>query len=199
MWHIGLNLHFNYEKNKQLINKKCIFAPQKREEDNDCPLFLYLTQMITKELIHSFIDEKLAEDDVFAVEVKVSPANQIYVEIDSFTGVSINYCVSISKMIEGELDRDVEDFELEVSSSSASAPFKVLNHFYKNENKEVELFTMDNKKMSGVLKNVSNEGFELETEQMEKVEGKKKKQIVVEQYPFKYDEVRSVRLVIKFK
>jgi len=169
------------------------------KEDNECPLFLYLTHMITKELIYSIIEKKLAEDEVFAVEVKVSPSNQIYVEIDSFSGVSINYCVSISKMIEGALDRDEEDFELEVSSSSASAPFKVLNHYRKNEGKEVEIFTQDNKKMTGLLQAVTDEGFKLEIERKEKVEGKKKKQLIVEQIPFKYEDVRSVRLVIKFK
>lgn len=187
------------EKINKLSIKSVYLHRRNGKEDNDCPLFLYLTHMITKELIHSFIDEKLAEDDVFAVEVKVSAANQIYVEIDAFSGVNINYCVSISKMIEGELDREEEDFELEVSSSSASAPFKVLNHYRKNEGKEVELFTQDNKKIEGILKDVTEDGFLLETERKEKVEGKKKKQLIVEQLPFKYDEVRSVKLVIKFK
>lgn len=155
--------------------------------------------MITKELIHSFIDDKLAEDNVFVVEIKVSSSNQIYVEIDSFTGVNIGYCISISRLIEGNLDRETEDFELEVSSSSASAAFKVLNHFYKNVGKEVEISTLENKKVEGLLKEVTDENFVFVSEQMEKVEGKKKKQLIVKEQTFKYDEVRAVKLVIKFK
>ncbi len=155
--------------------------------------------MITKELIHSFIDEKIASDGVFAVEVKVSPANQIYVEIDSYIGVNIGYCIEISKLIESNLDREVEDFELEVSSSSASAPFKVIDHFRKNEGKEVEVSTMENKKIEGLLKEVNNDSFVFVYEQMEKVEGKKKKQLVVTERTYKFDEVRAVRLVIRFK
>lgn len=169
------------------------------KEDRKCPLFLYHTQMITKELIVSLIEDKLAEDQVFLVEIKVSAANQIYVEIDAYKGVSINYCVIISKLIEGELDREEEDFELEVSSSSASAPFKVLDHYKKNLDKEVEVFSMDNKKLIGVLKEVNDTDFVLEMESMQKVEGKKKKQLVVETKTFAYDEVRSTKLVIKFK
>lgn len=169
------------------------------KEDRICPLFLYNTQMITKELISSFIDEKLSEDGVFLVEIKVSPANRIYIELDSFTGIDIRYCVVISKLIEGQLDREDEDFEMEVSSSSASAPFKVLNHYKKNVGKEVELFTMDNKKQVGLLKEVNEEDFVFEMEFMQKIEGKKKKQLVVETNTYKYDEVRSTALVIKFK
>ena len=155
--------------------------------------------MITKELISSFIDKKLEEDQVFLVEMKISPANQIYLEIDSFEGVSINYCVTISKLIEGQLDREEEDFELEVSTSSISAPFKVLNHYKKNLGSEVEVFSMDNKKRNGILIEVNEDNFTLESETLQKIEGKKKKQLVVETTSFKYDEIRSTKLVIKFK
>jgi ribosome maturation factor RimP len=155
--------------------------------------------MITKELIGSFIEEKLSEDGVFLVELKVSPANKIYVEIDSFDGVGIGYCVTISKMIEGELDREEQDFELEVSTSSISAPFKILNHYKKNLGIEVEILTIENKKLNGTMIEVNDDNFVLETETMQKVEGKKKKQLMVEATTFAYDDVRSTKLVIKFK
>ena len=80
--------------------------------------------MISTELVYSFIEEKLKEDDVFVVELKVSKSNQITVLIDSDSGVNISYCVDISRLIEGSLDREEEDFELEVSSPGVG-PFKV--------------------------------------------------------------------------
>ncbi len=155
--------------------------------------------MITKELIHSFIEDKIAKDYVFLVEMKVSSSNQIYIEIDSFDGVSIDYCVEISRLIESQLDRDEEDFELEVSTSSISAPFKVHNHYKKHLGKEIEIFTNENKKLTGVLIEVDENDFVLETETMQKLEGKKKKQLVVDKTTLKYDDVRSTKLVIKFK
>lgn len=170
---------------------------RKGEEDRDCPLFLYLKHMIKKEEILSIIEPKTAEDDVFVVEVKVSPANQIYVEIDAFKGVGIDYCITISKLIESQFDREEEDFELEVSTSSISAPFKVLNHYIKNIGREVELFSMDNEKLTGVLKEANTDSFVIEEEQLKKVEGKKKKQTVFTTHTFTYEDVRTVKQIIK--
>lgn len=155
--------------------------------------------MITKELIGSLIDEKLTGDGVFLVESKVSPANKIYLEIDSLSGVPITYCITISKFIESQLDRDEEDFELEVSTSSISAPFKVLNHYKKNLNRDVEVVKADNKKVTGLLTEVNDDSFTIETESMQKIEGKKKKQLVEETVTLTYDEVRSTTLVLNFK
>lgn len=170
---------------------------RKGKEDRECPLFLYLIQMIKKEEILSIIETKTAEDEVFVVEVKVSPSNRIYVEIDAFKGVGIDYCVKLSKLIEGQFDREEEDFELEVSSSSISAPFKVLNHYIKNIGREIELFTLDNKKLIGTLKDANAQGFVLEEQQLKKIEGKKKKQMVVTSHAFTYDDVRVVKQIIK--
>ncbi len=153
--------------------------------------------MINKELIHTFIDKKLLEDEAFVVEVKVSPTNRIYVEIDSINGLSIDYCVIISKLIESQIDREQEDFELEVSTSSISAPFKVFNHYKKNIGREVELITLDNIKRTGVLKEVTTDNFTLENEALQKVEGKKKKQVVVNNDTFSYSDVRSIKQIIK--
>lgn len=170
---------------------------RKGKEDRECPLFLYLKRMIKKEEILSIVETKTSEDDVFVVEVKVSPANQIYVEIDAFKGVNIDYCVKLSKFIEGHYDREEEDFELEVSTSSISAPFKVLNHYIKNIGRDIELFTLENKKLTGLLKEANADGFVVEEEQLQKVEGKKKKQTVITQHNFAYDEVRMVKQIIK--
>ncbi len=155
--------------------------------------------MITKELIRSFIGDKLSADDVFLVEISVSPTNRIYVEIDSFQGVNIAYCVQVSKLIESHLNREEEDFELEVSSSGISSPFKILEHYKKHLGSEVEVFTTKNKKKTGVLTQVNKENFTIETATLQKVEGKKKKQTVILTTTLAYDEVRSTRLVIKFK
>ena len=177
---------------------KCVYLQRRKgKEDRECPLFLYLIRMIKKEEILSIVEAKTAEDNVFVVDVKVSPANQIYVEIDAFDGVNIDYCVKLSKYIEGHFDRETEDFELEVSTSSISAPFKVLNHYIKNIGREIELFTLDNKKLIGLLKDANADGFTLEEEQLKKIEGKKKKQTVITLHKFIYDEVRMVKQIIK--
>ncbi|MDE6308235.1 MAG: hypothetical protein K2L79_05460 [Bacteroidales bacterium] len=81
-----------------------------------------------KETIHTLLEEALAlrnearaaagaAADLFEVDTVVSPRNVIRVFIDAETGVSIEDCVPVSRHIEGGLDRDKEDFEIEVSSA----------------------------------------------------------------------------------
>ena len=80
--------------------------------------------MITKEKILDIIQQKIEEDNYFIVEVDIKPGGRIVVLIDGDEGVSIDYCISISRLIEQSLDRDTEDFELEVSSPGLGQPLK---------------------------------------------------------------------------
>ena len=72
--------------------------------------------MITKDIISDLTNEALADSDRFLVDVKVKPGNVIEVYIDSDTAVNIDNCVEVSRYIESKLDRDVEDYELNVMS-----------------------------------------------------------------------------------
>ena len=60
---------------------------------------------------------------MFLVAVKVSSANKIIVLADKLDGITIDECVSIHRFIESKLDRDIEDYELEVSSPGLDLPF----------------------------------------------------------------------------
>lgn len=153
--------------------------------------------MIDKKKIIELVEEKLTEDQ-FIVEIEVSPANQISVLVDSETGITIDHCIQISRQIEGSLDREEEDFELQVSSAGLGLPFKVHRQFIKNIDKEVEVVLNDGQKLEGVLKSVADESFELETSKREKVEGKKKKQLVVRLHQIAFEEAKTVKNIIKF-
>jgi len=155
--------------------------------------------MIEKETVRDIIEDLVVEKDAFIVEIKVSATNKISIEIDSLTGFSISDCVEISKLIESKLDRDEEDFELEVASAGLSEPFKVVQQYQKNLNKEVETLTKDGKKIKGILSHVSDVDFNIEESKMVKIEGKKKKQNVTEKHTFTFDQVKSTKIIIKFK
>ena len=155
--------------------------------------------MITKEKIEEIIADTIKGKNAFIVDIKVSSANKINVEIDSEEGFTIDDCVEVSRLIENKMDRDAEDFELEVASAGLSEPFKVIQQYKKNLGKEVETLTKDGVKIKGVLTNVTEEGFEIEESKMVKVEGKKKKQPVEEKHWFGFDDVKSTKIVIKFK
>jgi len=155
--------------------------------------------MIEKETIKNIIEDIVNEKNAFVVDIKVSSSNKINIEIDSLTGFSISDCVEVSRLVEGKLDREEEDYELEVASAGLSEPFKVVQQYQKNLGEEVEVLTVDGIKIKGVLSNVSNNGFEIEEEKMVKVEGKKKKQSVIEKHQFDFNQVKSTKIIIKFK
>lgn len=155
--------------------------------------------MISKEKIQDIIEPIVEEKEAFIVDINVSTSNKIHVEIDSLKGFTINDCVEVSRLVESKLDRDEEDFELEVSSAGLSEPFKVIQQYQKNIGNDVETITKEGKKIKGILTEVNNDGFVIEEAKKVKVEGKKKKQNVIEKHQFAYDQVKSTKVVIKFK
>ncbi|MFO7828163.1 MAG: ribosome assembly cofactor RimP [Bacteroidales bacterium] len=155
--------------------------------------------MINEEKILNIIDGIVKEKNAYIVDLKVSPSNKIIVEVDSFDSVTIDDCVEISRLIENNFDREKEDFELEVSSPGLSVPFKVWQQYKKNEGKEVEAVLKDGSKIKGVLSEVSDEAVTIAETKKVKVEGKKKKQTVVEKHQLTFDQIKSTKVVIQFK
>ncbi len=154
--------------------------------------------MITETLITGIIDAKLEEDEMFLVEVAVKPGNKITVMVDHDNGVPISYCIELSKFIEAALDRDDEDFELEVASAGIGQPFKVKRQYLKNIGREVEVLMKDGKKFSGKLISVDDNGFSVEFEEKVKIEGKKRKELQVKTVSCNFDEVKQVKDIIAF-
>lgn len=155
--------------------------------------------MITKETVQQIIAEKIKSDNCFIVEITISADNVISVLVDSKNGISIDYCVELSNMIEANLNRDVEDFELQVSSAGIGCELKVIEQFEKNIGNQVEVTMPTGAHFKGILRNANIDGFEVEVEEKEKIEGSKKKQIVLKSYRYKYDEVKQVKDIISFK
>ena len=81
--------------------------------------------MISKELVQQLVEQWLEGKDYFLTDLTVSADARIVVEIDHEEGVWIEDCVELSRFIENGLDRDEEDFELEVGSAGLGQPFKV--------------------------------------------------------------------------
>ena len=82
--------------------------------------------MITIDKIQKLADEKLVEGTNFIVDIAVKTGNKIIVLLDNDNGVSIGDCVAMSRHIESNLDREADDFELNVMSPGLSEPFKIL-------------------------------------------------------------------------
>jgi ribosome maturation factor RimP len=154
--------------------------------------------MVNKLKIEELVKEKL-DEKAFLVDVEVNASNVIKVFIDSFDGLTIDRCVEISRHLENSLDREKEDFELQVSSPGLTESFRVKEQYLKNAGREVEIVTADGTKRTGILKEVEPEFVLLETSAREKVEGHKKKQLVVKKHQIDYCDIKSVKVVVSFK
>ena len=88
--------------------------------------------MISVDKIQKIAEEKLAESTNFIVDIAVKSGNKIIVLLDNDNGVSIGDCVAMSRHIEASLDREADDFELNVMSPGLSEPFKILRQYQKN-------------------------------------------------------------------
>jgi ribosome maturation factor RimP len=150
--------------------------------------------MIDKREIIKLAEEYISGKDIFLVDVKVGTGNRISVLADKKGRITIDDCAALSRHIEGALDREAEDFELQVSSPGLTSPFRVKEQYDMNIGNKIEVTPVDGKKLKGKLLSATEEGFELETEKREK--GLKKEIVVI---PFRYEEVKNVRIVISFK
>lgn len=155
--------------------------------------------MIDKQALSEVISANLG-DDLFLIDVTVSRDNVIVVEIDAYErSVTIDDCVALTRAVEAEFDRDVEDYELEVGSAGLTAPFKVKAQYDKNIGNPVEVLTADGCKLKGDLVAATDDDFTVAIEKMVKPEGAKRKVRVVENETLKYNEIKYTKYLIQFK
>lgn len=155
--------------------------------------------MIQESIVQKLIDTYLEDKDFFLVDMAIDSANKIRIEIDRNEGVKIKDCVDLSRHIEHSLDRESNDFELQVSSPGMGQALKVFKQYLKSDGKKVDVKLKSGESFSGVLRNPTEEGYDLEVSKKVKVEGKKKKQEVTETMKFKFEEIESTKRVVTFK
>lgn len=148
------------------------------------PLFYY-KKMITVEDLTALIEGHIEGTDAFLVEVVVKPGNAIRVHLDTPEGISIEECAELSRFLNESLDRDVEDYSLEVSSPGLGGAFRVKQQYEKNEGREIEVLHRDGTRVKGTLESVSDSGIVL------KVKGQQKE--------IGFEQIKTAKAIIEFK
>ena len=157
--------------------------------------------MIDKKKVLKFIDERIQELDanLYVVDLTISASNVIHVSIDKISGrVSIEECMSISRNVEHNLDREKEDFELNVSSAGLDRPLVHWNQYKKHQGKRVKIVTTEGKKIEGQLVQVEQDFIRLENEKIVKIEGTKKKETLTEEFILPFNQIKETKIVISF-
>ena len=157
-----------------------------------------MSQEITSiQAIETLVEQLLSEsEDVFLVEVRIKPTNNIKVFLDADTGLSIDKCVKINRQMYRTMEENAwypeGNFSLEVSSAGVEEPLKMLRQYKKNIGRNVELILNDDSTFEGKLLE-ANENLV----QLELIEGKNKKAVtVVKDIPF--DLIKQTTVLIAF-
>jgi len=153
--------------------------------------------MILKENIEKLVNESLEGTDMFLVKLNVGSDNKITIFIDGDSGVAINDCVNLSRFVEHRLDRETEDFELNVSSSGVDQPFVNLRQYQKYIERPVEVFLSDGTKKRGILQSANENEIVIALEK-KNTNKKSKKMIAGEEVKIAMSTISQTKALIIF-
>jgi ribosome maturation factor RimP len=158
--------------------------------------------MISRDLIIELAQERIDElnKDLFIVELSISGNNNIQLEVDSAVGfVTIDDCVRISRNIEHNLDREVQDFELSVSSAGLDKPLRHKKQYPKNIGRTLKIKTSSGQNLEGKLTKINEEAIEINFEEAKSIDGKKKKEKILRTLEVLFNQIVEAKVVISFK
>eukprot|EP01156_Anaeramoeba_ignava_P017650 Anaeramoba_ignava/a89747_140.p4 GENE.a89747_140~~a89747_140.p4 ORF type:complete len:155 (-),score=25.77 a89747_140:4419-4883(-) len=154
--------------------------------------------MITQKQIEELVTAKISETDIFVVEIKIKSGNSIVVFIDSPKGVSVDDCIAVSRHIESNVDREVEDYSLDVSSPGADQAFKVPGQYKKNTGEQIRVVLKDGSTFEGVLAEFSGKSILLKWEEKQKNPKTKKKELISLEKKMDLDNIASTKRILRF-
>ncbi len=155
--------------------------------------------MIERNTVKTVVEEWLSGNDYFLVDVTFTPDGRIVVEIDHADGVWIEDCAELSRFMQERLGEELGNFELEVGSAGIGQPFKVVQQYENHIGKEVEVLDAEGKKVQGVLKQVDGRDFVVTVKEKQKLEGKKRPQIVDVDKTYNMDNIKYTKYLLSFK
>lgn len=158
---------------------------------------LSLLKTMDKQQLQNWIEEYLKGTEYELITLNVSAENDILVEVDRLAGVDVDFCAELNRFLVEKLDAVEPDYSLEVGSVSLTDPFKTKMQYEKNLGHDVEAL-VDGKKYRGQLVSVDEETFSVEVEEKVAVEGKKRKELQIVTYTWRYDEPKYVKYDLKF-
>ena len=155
--------------------------------------------MIERNTVKTVVEEWLSGNDYFRVDVTFTPDDRIVVEIDHADGVWIEDCAELSRFMQERLGEELGDYELEVGSAGIGQPFKVEQQYVNHIGKDVEVLDAEGKKVQGVLKQVEGRNFVVTVKEKQKLEGKKRPQLVEVDKTYNMDNIKYTKYLLSFK
>lgn len=159
---------------------------------------LFIQKMNFKDRVNDLLEEGLAQHpDLFLIDFSISPDYKISVVIDGDNGVNLQDCIDVSRSIEHNLDREEQDFSLEVASAGATAPLKFPRQYRKNIGRKLEV-TTEEEQIEGTLVDAGETSIVLEWKTREPKKIGKGKETIVKTLEIPYISIKKAIVVISF-
>ena len=153
-----------------------------------------------KENIQKLLAEALSlQPDLFLIDLHIDDQSRVHVVLDGDNGVSLEQCIKVSRHIQHQLDREVHDFSLEVSSAGATHPLKMVRQYKKNIGRKLAVHTIDNDNFKATLTQADDDQITLEWKAREPKPIGKGKHTVVKQLQVRYNQIEKATVQIQFK
>ena len=146
--------------------------------------------MIDKFKVLDIVKDTLEGTEKYLVNMRITPDNRIFVDIDGDNGINIDDCIELSRTIENKLNREEEDFELNVSSAGAEAPLKMPRQYRRHIGRMLSVEPFEGEVVQGTLLEADEEQFVIKT--------KGQKKVAPQELTFRYDNVKTVKVVLPF-
>lgn len=158
----------------------------------------FYTTMAFREKILELLEEGLKEKpSLFLVDLTVTETLKVIVTLDGDNGVNLQDCIDISRAIDNNLDREEQDYSLEVASAGVSTPLKMLRQYRKNIGRTLKVKTAT-ETIEAVLEQVSEESILLSWTAREPKKLGKGKETVEHKREVSYSEIKEAIVTIIF-
>lgn len=160
---------------------------------------LLLGHMIDSEKVRTLLEAALQKQGAFLVDFEIAAGNVIQVTADTLEGINLEGITAISRGIEHNLDREEEDFELQVSSPGVGSPLLVKEQYIQNIGRDLKVKDLEGNKYEGELIEFKDDVLHLQWSERVPKEVGKGKVTVKKEVKLNRAEVKEARVQVRFK
>lgn len=151
-----------------------------------------------KDEVKTLLSDALDEDgSLFLIDFSISTDNKINVVLDGDNGVTVQDCMRVSRAIEHNLDREEQDFSLEVASAGAASPMVLPRQYKKNVGRKVKVRT-EEETFEGNLTATTDDHIVLEWKAREPKPIGKGKVTVQKKKEINFSDIKEAKVILKF-
>ena len=132
------------------------------------------------------------------IDLSINDANKISIVLDGDLGINLQDCIDISRAVENNLDREEQDFSLEVASAGISSPLKLVRQYKKNIGRTLKVKTNSLEEIEAQLTMANDEKITIEWQAREPKKIGKGKETVDKKLELSYENIKEAIVIISF-